>query len=283
MSITVLIEFIRDMFQRWFHERYEEAVKVTSPFSPWVAKQLSKRFNDAHRFLVKPINRVEFEVKDGKMDRLVNLSRKTCSCCEFQTDLLPCSHAIAAISKCNREAIEFCADYYKTTIFVDVYSRSIRPVGHLSEWDIPPHVKQIIFLPPPWRGQAGRPRRRRIPSAGEGSRARRCSQISMSRPLSDQDRVKVHSYIVCKNVSNYNLHQTRAMYLLICLKYLATKSPVCLEEKDDEPGNSLMPNWGDMRRPNSYDTPTGSRLMASHAKYLEIYGVTSHDPIVLTR
>ncbi|WRX26834.1 Transposase [Theobroma cacao] len=64
--------------RRWFHEQYEEAVKVTTPLSPWVARQLSKRFNDAHRFLVKPINRVEFEVKDGKMDGLVNLSRKMC-------------------------------------------------------------------------------------------------------------------------------------------------------------------------------------------------------------
>ncbi|EOY19010.1 Uncharacterized protein TCM_043606 [Theobroma cacao] len=121
--ITVLIEFIRDMFQ------------------------------------LKPINRVELEVKDRKMDGLVNLSRKTCTCCEFQTDLLPCSHAIAAISKCNHEAIEFCADYYKTIVLVEGYSGSIRPIGHPSEWDI-----------------AGRPRRRKIPSAGEGSQARRCSQ-----------------------------------------------------------------------------------------------------------
>ncbi|EOY32502.1 Uncharacterized protein TCM_040459 [Theobroma cacao] len=88
MSITVLIEFIKDMFQRWFHDRYEEAFKVTKPLSPWVARQLSKRFNDAHRFVI-----------------------------EF----------IVFFSKCNREAIEFCADYYKTIILVERYSRSIRP------------------------------------------------------------------------------------------------------------------------------------------------------------
>ncbi|XP_017976385.1 PREDICTED: uncharacterized protein LOC108661908 [Theobroma cacao] len=166
MPITVLIEFIKDMFQHWFHDWYEEAVKVTTPLNPWVAKLLSKRFNDAHHFVVKPINRGEFKVKDGKMDGLVNLSKKTCSCCEFQTDLLSCSHAIAAISKCNCEAIEFCADYYKTTVLVEGYSRSIEPVGHPSEWDIPPHVKQIIVLPPPWQGQVGRLRRKRIPSTG---------------------------------------------------------------------------------------------------------------------
>ncbi|WRX12420.1 zinc finger protein [Theobroma cacao] len=110
-------------------------------------------------------------MKDRKIDGLVNLSTKTCSCCEFQIDLLPFSHAIAAISKCKREAIEFYTNYYKTTILVEGYARSIRPVGNPSEWDIPPHVKQIVVLSPPWRGQVGRPKRIRIPSAGEGSRA----------------------------------------------------------------------------------------------------------------
>ncbi|WRX12419.1 Transposase [Theobroma cacao] len=33
MPITILIEFIIDMFQHWFHDRYEEAVKVTTPFN----------------------------------------------------------------------------------------------------------------------------------------------------------------------------------------------------------------------------------------------------------
>ncbi|EOY08200.1 Uncharacterized protein TCM_022540 [Theobroma cacao] len=175
MSITVLIEFIRDMFQRWFHDRYDEAIKVTVPLSPWVAKQLRKRFNDAHHFVVKPINRVKFEVKDKKMGGLVNLSKKTCSCL-----FILCLNIefIVFFSKCKREAIEFCADYYKTTVLVESYAGSIHSVGHPSEWDIPHHVKQIIILPPPWRGQAGRPRKRKILATGEGSRARRCLQCN---------------------------------------------------------------------------------------------------------
>ncbi|WRX12265.1 MULE transposase domain - like 4 [Theobroma cacao] len=54
------------------------------------------------------------------------------------------------ISKCKREAIKFYADYYKTTVLVEGYSGSVHPVGNPSEWDIPPHVKQIVVLPPPW-------------------------------------------------------------------------------------------------------------------------------------
>ncbi|EOY16917.1 Uncharacterized protein TCM_035989 [Theobroma cacao] len=119
MPIVVLIEFIKDMFQRWFHNQYEEAVKVNMLFNPWATRQLSKRFNDAHHIVVKLINRVEFEVKNERKDRHVNLSRKMCSCCEFQIDLLPYSHAIAATSKCKCEAVEFCAVYYKTTYLLE--------------------------------------------------------------------------------------------------------------------------------------------------------------------
>ncbi|XP_021297494.1 uncharacterized protein LOC110426577 [Herrania umbratica] len=126
----------------------EEVVRVNSKMDKI---ELHALINDAHCFVVKPINRVEFEVKDRKMDGLVNLSKNTCSCCEFQTNLLPCSHAIAAISKCKHEAVEFCADYYKTIILVEGYAGSIPPIGHPSEWDIPLHMKQIVVLPPAWR------------------------------------------------------------------------------------------------------------------------------------
>ncbi|XP_017976426.1 PREDICTED: uncharacterized protein LOC108661941 [Theobroma cacao] len=40
---------------------------------------------------------------------------------------------IVFFSKCNREAIEFDADYYKIIVLMEGYSGSIRPVGHPSE------------------------------------------------------------------------------------------------------------------------------------------------------
>ncbi|EOY26617.1 Uncharacterized protein TCM_028492 [Theobroma cacao] len=156
MPITVLVEFIRFMFQHWFHDQYEEAVKVTTPFSPWVAKQLRKRFNDVHRFVIKSINQMGFKVKAFIL----------CLNIEF----------IVFFSKCKHEAVEFCPDYYKITFLVEGYMRSIHPAEHPNDWDIPLHVKQIIVLPPPWRGQVRKPRRKRIPSTSEGSRAWKCSQ-----------------------------------------------------------------------------------------------------------
>ncbi|EOY00136.1 Uncharacterized protein TCM_009685 [Theobroma cacao] len=101
---------------------------------------------------------------------MVNLSTKEWSCSEFQSDLLPCTHAMATISKCKRSTIEFCSDYYKTRSWVEGYAVPIRLVGHPSEWDIPNDVQQIIVLPPSWRGQARRPKRKRIPTTMERSK-----------------------------------------------------------------------------------------------------------------
>ncbi|EOY17064.1 Uncharacterized protein TCM_036210 [Theobroma cacao] len=42
--------------------------------------------------------------------------------------------------------------------------------------EIPSNVKQIVILPSPWRGQVGKPNRKKIPLIGEGNRRRRCSQ-----------------------------------------------------------------------------------------------------------
>ncbi|KAK0607983.1 hypothetical protein LWI29_023554 [Acer saccharum] len=39
---------------------------------------------------------------DGEKDGLVNLYEKTCTCREFQNDLLPCCHALAAIRFCKK-------------------------------------------------------------------------------------------------------------------------------------------------------------------------------------
>ncbi|KAK0574903.1 hypothetical protein LWI29_030670 [Acer saccharum] len=62
--------------------------------------------------------------------------------------------------------VDFCGDCYKTTSWVEAYSRSIIPVGHPSEWNIPEDVRSRVVYPPPFRAQAGRPKKKRFKSAG---------------------------------------------------------------------------------------------------------------------
>ncbi|KAK0570833.1 hypothetical protein LWI29_007171 [Acer saccharum] len=104
---------------------------------------------------------------DGNKDGLVNLSEKTCSCMKFQVDKLPCRHALAAIRFAKKPFGDFCGDCYKTTSWVEAYSGNIFPVGHPSEWTIPEGVRSMVVYPPPFRAQAGRPKKKRYKSAGE--------------------------------------------------------------------------------------------------------------------
>ncbi|WRX22839.1 zinc finger protein [Theobroma cacao] len=89
---------------------------------PWATDLLNRQFNEACHFSIQAIVQVEFQVIGGTKDRMVNFSTKECSCGEFQSDLLPCTHAMAAISKCKRATIELCSDYYKTQSWEEGYA-----------------------------------------------------------------------------------------------------------------------------------------------------------------
>ncbi|TXG62181.1 hypothetical protein EZV62_013544 [Acer yangbiense] len=76
---------------------------------------------------------------------------------------------------CKKKFVDFCSDFYKTNTWLESYSGLIFPVGHPTEWNTPAEVRSEVVLPPEWRAQAGRPRKIRIPSAGEhGSKTRHC-------------------------------------------------------------------------------------------------------------
>ncbi|KAK2656209.1 hypothetical protein Ddye_009261 [Dipteronia dyeriana] len=97
LPITTLVEYVRDMMHKWFHERLDAASRNTTQLSRWATEKLTKKNETSHKYMVRPIDHVNFNVKDGEKDDLVNISEKTCPCKQFQNDLLPCSHALAAI------------------------------------------------------------------------------------------------------------------------------------------------------------------------------------------
>ncbi|TXG73466.1 hypothetical protein EZV62_002045 [Acer yangbiense] len=97
MPITTMVEYIREMIQKWFYKRRAKVEKTQTQLSPWATELIKERNYDSEKYTVCPIDLVNFNVKDGNKDGLVNLSEKTCSCMKFQVDKLPCCHALAAI------------------------------------------------------------------------------------------------------------------------------------------------------------------------------------------
>ncbi|KAK3225150.1 hypothetical protein Dsin_005012 [Dipteronia sinensis] len=77
---------------------------------------------------------------------------------------------------CKKKFVDFSSDFYKTSTWLESYSGVIFPVGHPSEWNTPEEVGSKFVLPPEWRAQAGRPRKNKVPSAGEhGRRSEYCT------------------------------------------------------------------------------------------------------------
>ncbi|KAK2662492.1 hypothetical protein Ddye_001066 [Dipteronia dyeriana] len=72
---------------------------------------------------------------------------------------------------------DYCGDCYKTTSWVEAYAETIFSVGHPNDWNIPEDVRSKVVLPPHFRSQAGRPRKKKFKSAGEhgNGKTRNCT------------------------------------------------------------------------------------------------------------
>ncbi|KAK2646062.1 hypothetical protein Ddye_021257 [Dipteronia dyeriana] len=149
LPITTLVEYVRDMMQKWFHERRDAASRNTTQLSRWATEKLTKKNETSHKYTVRPIDHVHFNVKDGTVKKIG----------------------------------DFCSDFYKTSTWLESYSGLIFLVGQPSEWNTPEEVRAEVVLPPDWRPQAGRPRKNRVLSAGEhGRRSRYCTICKKSQP-----------------------------------------------------------------------------------------------------
>ena len=106
-----------------------------------------------------------------------NLENRTCSCGQWEITGKPCTHAIAYITSLRNVPID---DYYSVERFKLAYQFEVTPMGDKSQWptmDPGFDMKPLILV----RG-AGRPKKKRIKSAGEpGKRGqyqcKRCFQF----------------------------------------------------------------------------------------------------------
>ncbi|KAK4833882.1 hypothetical protein QYF36_012803 [Acer negundo] len=85
-------------------------------------------------------------------------------------------------SEFNEEMSELMWVHLKKPSLVKAYAGVIRPVGHMSGWEIPDEISTLIVHPPLWISQAGRPCKIRKPSIEEfhSQKAKTCSLCKQS-------------------------------------------------------------------------------------------------------
>ncbi|XP_030477966.2 uncharacterized protein LOC115695008 [Cannabis sativa] len=99
------------------------------------------------RCLVQTSNLVIYTVKELQNSYIVDILNRTCTCERFQYDEMPCSHAMAVISKRYMKCYEYCSYYYTKEAFLATYEGSVLPIGDPKTWDLPDNIKQLQVFP----------------------------------------------------------------------------------------------------------------------------------------
>ncbi|CAI9273625.1 unnamed protein product [Lactuca saligna] len=146
------------------HKGLIEAVKERVPVAEHrqcarhIYANFKKRFKELLIFLGKfwgvPSGIQQYEVRIGIDGYVVDLNNNTCGCRSWQVSGIPCVHAVAAISYLNRNAEDYVAPWFHTTMFLTCYNHTINPLNGSSMW---PEVTYMKPLPPQKTRLPGRP------------------------------------------------------------------------------------------------------------------------------
>jgi MULE transposase domain/SWIM zinc finger len=139
-----------------------------------ILRNLSRK---ADKLQVAPSNHSVFKVtsqRTNRMEYIVDLAEKACSCQEFQQNLYPCVHALAALHNNNDYTIlSLTHDIYKIETLQKLYADWIRPIS-INELTFSEGVK-----PPIRTKQPGRPKKLRIRSSNENDSSITCSRCGL--------------------------------------------------------------------------------------------------------
>uniref|UniRef100_A0A2N9HH41 SWIM-type domain-containing protein n=1 Tax=Fagus sylvatica TaxID=28930 RepID=A0A2N9HH41_FAGSY len=95
---------------------------------------------------------------------IVDIEHKTCSCGAWDLSGIPCAHSIAALASDDHNIEDYVHTCYSAVSFAQAYGPCVYPINGPDLW---PRNDREIPLPPPWRRQAGRPKKKRRREHGE--------------------------------------------------------------------------------------------------------------------
>ena len=153
----------------------------------WAGHKVHKRKLKSAMWVVKGIHQNLYQVYDGRYNRQVNLSSRSCEYRKWQLSGIPCGHVIAVTRFLGlTSCVQFVADWFKKEKYQGTYAESIHFVGDMHEWELPSHINPAI--PPRMDNpQPGRPKNtNRILSQGEEPRSINCSRCHQAGHKRDQ-------------------------------------------------------------------------------------------------
>ncbi|XP_026419534.1 uncharacterized protein LOC113315473 [Papaver somniferum] len=109
---------------------------------------------------------------------VVDLSKKRCSCLQWQLRGFLCQHVIVALTPLRPNWVDYCDPVYSVEYYKKTYAPEFEPLSAEIDWNI-----LVEFINPPVIiRKTGRPRKKRIPSydeAGSVKKMRKCKKCGV--------------------------------------------------------------------------------------------------------
>ncbi|XP_050222285.1 protein FAR1-RELATED SEQUENCE 5-like [Mercurialis annua] len=176
LPIATLLEYLRVLVQEWSYKNRNLASYTMTKLTSKAEEALSDNYAISRRMKVIPSVTSIYSVEDGDKTLIVHLIEKTCTCCKFQKDELPCAHAIAIFGKYHMDPYQYCSDFFTKENLVKIYEAIVYPMPSQSDWDETEEIETIEVLPPIGKIPPGRPKKQRIKGASEGRGKYKCSK-----------------------------------------------------------------------------------------------------------
>ncbi|KAH6800557.1 hypothetical protein C2S52_001021 [Perilla frutescens var. hirtella] len=190
LPICSMLESFRKIMEEWFVERRAAAQTWDHVLTQPIVDKLSKNVEQGRCFFVRCTTLAHlWKVEVGMKSFMVDLHHRTCDCCEFELDLIPCSHAAAAIRFSGGNIYEFVDRCYKTETIASMYDSVIMGLPSPEDWIVPPDGCPLVRVPVITK-QAGRPRMSRARGGAEASSSQR-------RQICTRCHVPGHNRRVC--------------------------------------------------------------------------------------
>ncbi|XP_050233361.1 uncharacterized protein LOC126681850 [Mercurialis annua] len=179
LPITTMLEFLRSLVQKWTHANRNCARSSKTDMTK-VAEDILNESYIRSLNLTIPNSILFSRVVDLLLISCcfpvdVDDQKLTCCCRRFQTDKIPCPHAVAVIRKYNKDPLFYCSKYYMKETYVNTYIHTVYPMTNKSTWNTPQEVKDKIVLPPESRTKSGRPKKKRIVAGHEKRSKNTCT------------------------------------------------------------------------------------------------------------
>ncbi|VVA93535.1 unnamed protein product [Arabis nemorensis] len=151
LPVTAVTLLLFDEIRMNFHQVLSDSRRRLNQgdmYTKHVIDELEEFRTASVTYVVMPLDNNEFKVteplqKDGW---IVQLSKCTCTCGEFQKNKISCVHALTVCEKLKINPLQYVDNCYSLELLYRTYSAKFNPVPEVSAW---PEVSGVPTLLPP--------------------------------------------------------------------------------------------------------------------------------------